>query len=191
MNAMAASDYAACVRFADQEIVGYDAYLKKSPNDFVYGRYLQTALLNKGGMLNLLKQPDAALLALDRGLAVSDVLIRADPKSIDAQIGRARIYFHHAKALFVLGKMQAATNDLALSAAQYRTFDSKDVAPSVTRQHGETLWWLIKMRYAEHDRIKLNQSAIELAALAKKYPAIFGKTPGADWILDAQRMAKT
>ena len=191
MNAMATGDFAACVRFADQEIVGYDAYLKNSPNDFAYGLFLQTALLNKGGILNLLKQPDAALLTLDRGLAVSEALIRADPKSIDAQAGRARIYFHHAKALFVLGKMQAATDDLALSAAQYRTFDSKDVAPSVTRQHGETLWWLIKMRYTEHDRAKLNQSAIELAALVKNYPAIFSKAPAADWVADAQRMAKT
>lgn len=191
MNSMATGDYAACVRFADQEIAGYDAYLKKSPNDFAYGLFLQTALLNKGGMLNLLNQPDAALVALDRGLEVSEALSKADPKSIDAQVSRARIYFHHAKAFFSLGNKQAATNDFALSVAQYHLVEGKDIPPYARRHHGEALWWLIKMRYAEHDTAKLNQSVAELTALAKNHPTLFSKAPAADWVAEAQRMVKT
>ncbi len=189
LNEVSKQDWPAALQFSEQEILGDEAIVKKYENDFVFKLHLQTALLNKGGILNILKRPTEALPALTRGLEVSKIMLSTAPDSIAARAGEARIYFHYAKASFLMGRKNEAMAAFAGSADDYRLLDGKDIPPSTTRQRGETLWWLSKMNSSTNDREKLKQIAQELSMLAAKNPDIFGQPLAARWVEDAKKLA--
>ena len=189
LDAQLTGDYPAAIRFGEQEIKGYDAQLKGAPHDFIISTHLQTALLNRGGILNILKQPDEALIALNRGLEVSRAMLTADPKSIVARKNEARIYFHRAKAWYSMGRKQLAFADFIRSTEDYRFLDGKDLASAENRQRGEALWWLAKLCRENNDHLKLQRSVRELLTMAAKYPDVFAQPPAAGWVEEAKRLA--
>ncbi len=188
MAAMATSKYEDAVAYASKEILGYDTYLKQVPENFVYGRYLQTALGNKGAVLNQLKRYDEAVVVLTRALEVGGVLVQMDPASVDARSGIPRSNFHRAKAYFLLDRTHDAAVEFAASATAYRALEGKDLPVYVYRQQGEALWWAAKTQLADKDVAAARRSAAELVALAAKRPETFAKAPAADWVLDAKRL---
>ena len=189
LNEVSKQDWPAALQFAEEEILGDEAIVKKYENDFVFKLHLQTALLNKGGILNILKRPTEALRSLTHGLEISKIMLSTAPDSIAARAGEARIYFHYAKASFLMGRKKEAMAAFAGSADDYRLLDSKDIPPSTTRQRGETLWWLSKMNSSNNDREKLKQIARELSTLAAKYPDIFAQQPATSWVEETKKLA--
>ena len=188
MAAMLTNKYDEAVTYADKEILGYDAYLKNVPDNFVYGRYLQIALINKGAMLNQLKRYDESVVVLTRALAVGGGLIQMDPASVDARSGIPRSNFHRAKAYFFQDKTHDAATEFAASATAYRALEGKDLPVYVYRQQGEALWWAAKTQLTDKDVTAARRSAAELVALAAKRPETFAKAPATDWVEEAKQM---
>ncbi len=191
MDAIGRGDREAAVRIADLEIAGYDAYLQKYPDNFLYGRYLHIALNNKGVALRDMGRHAQALQALDRGIEVGAQLRAKDPASQDAAGGHARMFFHRGKTYYLMGQLQKAVRDFERSAAEYHALDGKDMAPYITRHRGEVLWWQARVAHEHRDRDGLRRATAELAGLAQRHPEIFGKTPAADWVAQARRWAGT
>ena len=188
LNAQMTKNWSAALIHINEEIVGYDAYLKNNPNDFLWRSYLSIALNNKTLTLNELKRHDEALQTVQRGLALDDQMLIDDPSHLNSYRGRARKLFHYGKSLYALGCQADALQQFRLSADAYDKVLGKPSQADAPRAKAESLLMLARVSHERGERSILNTANRDLNALATAYPEPFTKKPTTLWVEEVRQL---